>query len=391
MAGGELIKVTHLAPYARGRGGVETLLTLHAVTDLQRGLDSMQVGLFEKHRDPATRTYRPMEFGGWKTPGFMRRAMATTLATHPGSVTVWHMGWGLPWFADADASARRIVGLHADVGWFSPWLRQVSGLLDGIVVISNGAIADVRRLLPAFPVERIVNLALPISPPSVVDRRPDVGPTWVIGCSGRLERAQKRWDRLVPFVAELRRQGVKFRVEVMGAGRLRPWLERQFRGQDDVRFFDFAGKPEYWRRLETWDAAAFFSDLEGGPIVLIEAMAMGTLPIYPGIGGSLGDDYAPRVDARCHYPPGDPIAAARQLCALLRSAPTEVATLRARAQELARPHCNAGYEKAFAEFVQRIASLPRISAVPTGRVRRRWFDPIPLGLLTRLYPDSVWH
>jgi glycosyltransferase involved in cell wall biosynthesis len=381
------IPLWHIAPRARGIGGIETLLARHAAVDRAAGFDAWQVGLFDR-APAAEERFCPMAFGWRDTPSTMRRAMRQALAGQTERAVVWHNAWGLPWFSEFDRATRRVVVLHAHRSYFEQWLPSLRVFIDGIVAVSPAIVRDAAQLLPGWPEERIVFAPLPIEPMAGEETRARRDGVWVLGCAGRLARPQKRWDRLVPFVSELRRLGVRFRLEIIGDGPLRPWLEKQFAGDSAVTFLGFTEREEYWRRLRSWDAALFFSEVEGGPIVLLEAMAAGALPIYPAIGGSAGDDYAPRIDRNCYYPAGDASAAARGLESLLRLPESELTEKRAAARTIAQTHLGSGYEDAFANFVRRIVSLPRVSR---SEVRRsRWTDALPLGLITRAMPRELW-
>jgi glycosyltransferase involved in cell wall biosynthesis len=382
------IKLLHIAPRARGVGGIESLLARHAEWDGVAGFDAAQIGLFDR-RDRSAERFQAMAFGGGDTPRAMRRELHQAVRGYAGRVVVWHNAWGLPWFAELDGAARRIVCLHAHRSYFESWLPSVRRYIDGILAVSPGIARDAAELLPGWPAERLACLPLPIAPPEKLELTRPEREVWVIGCAGRLARPQKRWDRLVPCVAELRRLGLRFRLEIIGDGPLRPWLERRFRGDRAVSFLGFVDDAEYWRRMQSWDAALFFSEVEGGPIVLLEAMAAGVLPVYPAIGGSTGDDYAPQIDPRCYYAAGDPLAAARNLHALLALPRAELTAKRALARALAQPHTAGAYEARFAEFVPRIVALPRISEAGTAR-RRLWADTLPLGLITRVLPGHLW-
>ena len=382
------IKLLHIAPRARGIGGIESLLARHAKADAAAGFDAWQIGLFDRVRIPESRFWA-QAFGWRDSPRGMRSRMRETLSARAGSVVIWHNAWGLPWFADLDAAERRIVCLHAHRTYFERWLPLVRTQIDGILAVSPGIARDALTLLPGWPAERIASLTLPIVLPDSPGEVRLPRPTWVIGCAGRLARPQKRWDRLVPFVAELRRLSVPFRLEIIGDGPLRSWLEHQLRGQAEVTFLGFVDSNEYWRRMKSWDAVVFFSDVEGGPIVLLEAMAAGALPIYPSIGGSVGDEYAPRIDPRCYYAAGDPIEAARSLQALLALPAGELERKRGLAKALALPHARGDYEAQFAEAVRRFAALPRVSDSGSPR-RSSWMDILPLGLITRVFSQHLW-
>ncbi len=384
------LRLLHLAPHAHGYGGIETLLRRHAVADARFGFDSWQLGLFEKNQPLPGESYRPQRFGWRDTPRAMRRRIVTTFEERKGSVIAWHNGWGMPWFADVDRSVRRIVCLQAHPDYYLESFAAIQPWIDGAVVVSPQAAEEALARMPGFPVERMGTLSLPIECPLGAPRPSAVNDVLVIGCAGRLTRVQKRWDRLVPFVGELKRLGVRFRLEVIGAGPLGGWLRRQFRDEPAVQFLGYQENPVYWARMQTWDAAVFFSDIEGGPLVMLEAMAAGAVPFYPQIGGSLGDEYAPRIDPRCHYPGGRPELAARALRDVFAGPADIVATLRERGRALAAMHHGDAYEVAFAAFVRRIAALPRISRPPDGSRRPTWTDRLPLGLLTRAFPRALW-
>ncbi len=386
----ERLRLLHVCPWVRTIGGVETLLARHASADAASGFDAWQLALFDRSPARAGESYSTQAFSWRSTPRRMRQAISAALSARVGSVVLWHNAWGLPWFGDLDGSTRRIVCLWDSETHFGPWLSGLAGLVDGAVCISDEAARAVARLLPHLKPERIAVLPVPIAVPPGVTIARSRQSEWVIGCAGRLVRAQKRWDRLVPFVTELRRMGVQFRLEIVSDGPLRRWLERSFSGDRAIQFLGWLDRAEYWRRLQTWDAAVFFSDHEGGPIVMLEGMAAGALPFYPAIGGSLGDDYAPRIDPRCHYAAGDPVAAARAVRDVLSAAPEAVAELRRRAQALTRRHDGGNYDRIFADFIRRIAELPRLSTEPRGDRPARLADWLPLGLITRAVPGALW-
>lgn len=384
------VKVLHLSPWIKTIGGMETLLALHAMADRAGGLDAWQVSLFDRISPAPGEAYSTQHFFWGSTPRAMRRAMAPVFAQRKDSVVIWHSGWGIPWLADIDGSRRRIVSLHDNMIHYRSRLPYYAPMMDGIICPNESMARSVRQMMPELEAGRLTVAPVPIMPPRELSATRTVRGEWVIGCAGRVARPHKGMQRLVPFVAELRRLGVNCRVEIMGDGPLREWLERRLKHDPGVRFLGWQDVGSYWRRLENWDAVVCFSDHESGPITLIEAMAAGAIPIYPAIGGSLGDDYAPRVDPRCYYPPGDWAAAARAVQTMRGLPGTDVAALRQRARALVQPHCDAGaYTSKVAEFVRRISTLPRISPEPVRNRRPRLADWLPLGLLTRLLPESL--
>lgn len=211
-------KLLHVCPWIKTTGGVETLLARHAHADARLGFDDWQLGLFDRTPPKPGERYSTHRFGWKNTPRGMRRAIARSFEARAGSIVAWHNAWGLPWFADLDRSARRIACLQDSVTHFGPLLPGVAQWADGITCLSRSAAADILERLPGWPSERLVVLPLPLAPrgnPNL-DRRP--GRPVVVGAAGRLVRPQKRWDRLVPFVEELRRLGVDYRIEVTSGG-----------------------------------------------------------------------------------------------------------------------------------------------------------------------------
>jgi glycosyltransferase involved in cell wall biosynthesis len=381
------LRLLHIGPWVRTRGGVETLLARHARHDAGLGIDSSQLALFDRHT-VADERYDTLRIRWPHTPRGMRRDFAQKVRRHAGSVVLWHTGVGMFWLSDLDGSSRRIVALHDSAARYAPWFPALAGRVDGVLCLTESTAAAVRRARPELADGRVAVNPSPIATPDLsLPARTERGP-WVIGHVGRLEYGHKRADRLVPFWAEIRRRGLDCRLEILSDGSLRPWLERQFRGDPRVTFHGWEADEAYWRRLRSWDVVAMFSEHEGGPITLVEAMAAGVLPVYPAITGSVGDDYVPLLHAAAYYPSGDIPAAARAVEMLLALPAAERTALRRRAIELARPHAEGGYERAFADLVKRVVALPRISVPPDGSRPPRLIDRLPFGLLTRL-PESL--
>jgi glycosyltransferase involved in cell wall biosynthesis len=181
---------------------------------------------------------------------------------------------------------------------------------------------------------------------------------------------------------------VKFRFEVLGAGPDEPELRRQLAGQPEVSFPGWLRGADYWQRIASWDAAIWFSDWEGVPVALMDALSVGTVVFYPQLHRSLGDIYAPRLDPRCHYPAGDMAAAARAVAAVCGPGGSGLGPLREPARQLVAAHTPARYLGDFADFLGEVSRRERVS--------RHWTQPVdraahhlPLGLVTRLCPGLL--
>ena len=377
---GQPFPVVHVSPRVQARGGIETLLEHYRRLPLAQSF----VALFDR-RPPPREAYANLDIT-WRTPlWIMRRRFARVLASRAGSLVVYHNGWGLPLFHDLDGAARRVVFLHANPPFHAPDLPAMRGLLDGVGGITPPLRPQWERLLPEITPERGAILPIPIEPPDSPPPAPRPAGPLVLGYAGRVEFGQKRLDRLAPFLKALQALGVPFRFEVLGDGTKRGTLERLL-GRE-VRFHGWVPKEEFWRIMAGWDAIVFFSDFEGGPLAVLEAMSQGAIPFYPAIGGGWADLYAPQVDPRCHYPPGDLAALARAIQQVFALPAAQVAALRDRARELVRPHRDRSCETDYVTLLRSVMALPRLSQ--SRRRRPRLMDALPLGIVTRFAPWAL--
>lgn len=368
-------KVVHVSPRVQAHGGIEALHALHRTLPLTQAF----VALFD--RRPEERAgYFNLNFTWRTTLGEMRRKFAEALAPHAGSVVVYHNAWGLPLLCPGDGAARRIAFCHAMPAFHAPDLPAGAGLIDGLLGVTPALSEAWRKWLPGIEPQRTCILPLPVSPPGEGETRRLRGEI-VIGYAGRVVREHKRLDRLHDFLQALERTGVRHRFEVIGDGELRPELQRRLGAR--VRFHGWVPKDEFWRVLTKWDAVVFFTEVEGGPIAMLEGMAMGAIPFYPRIGGSVGDVYAPQVDPLCHYPPGDLIELAASVQRVFARTPEAIEAMRERARRLVAGHRPERYAESLIGHLQRIAALSRISRADGGASRGGWTDKLPLGFVTR--------
>ncbi len=371
--------VVHVSPRVQARGGIETLHTWH------RQLPGKQVFVALFDRGAATRPGYVNLDCTWRTPlAEMRRRFARALAPYAERLVIYHNGWGLPLLQDLDQAHRRAVMLHADPAYHAPDLAGLSTLIDGALVITPAVQSAVIAALPELAGGRANHYRVPIELPPTVTARA-ARPQLTLGYAGRIERVQKRLDRLPEFLRAMRATGMEFRFELIGDGAYRTKLEQALTSQ--AHFHGWVSRPEYWRIMASWDAVVFFSDHEGGPIALLEGMAAGALPFYPARGGSWGDVYAPRVDLRCHYPPGDMPALARAIQEIFQRPAGQLRNMRERSRALVQAHRPEQYLADCSEFTARTCAAARISRSPHRGLHLS--DVLPLGLVTRLAPGLL--
>jgi glycosyltransferase involved in cell wall biosynthesis len=102
------------------------------------------------------------------------------------------------------------------------------------------------------------------------------------GYVGRLVQSQKRVLDLIPLVAEMRRRGAACEFHVIGDGPERAQLEAGLAGLKaggGVKFWGWLSPAELRERLASLDALLLFSDCEGLPIALLEAMGHAVAPV----------------------------------------------------------------------------------------------------------------
>jgi glycosyltransferase involved in cell wall biosynthesis len=388
MRGVSNLRLRHGFTHFHGLGGVQSMLRLHHAGDAARGLDSTFCAYFEPV-NPGVERVHGLGLSGLSSIAGARRRFRERAGPGP-DVMAYHNLWGLAFFADLDRAGRRLGVLHSDFPGLARWLPGLRGLLDGVLCVSRPLLELVQRSLPELAGERTAWLPYPVARDRTeAPQPPPGGRPLVLGFAGRLSFAQKRVDRFPRLLRELTAAGVNFRFEVLGEGPQAGWLQRQLAGEPRVRFHGRLSGEAYWRVLRGWDVMVFASDYEGLPIALLEALAVGVVPVFPAI-GSGGDDYARGVRPDLLYPAGDTAAAAAVIRRLATAPAGEWAGLRRRANELAAPHLGEGYLETFARQVRTLAALPGIARATFPPVRGQFHLRVPFGLLRRVWPGGLW-
>jgi glycosyltransferase involved in cell wall biosynthesis len=99
---------------------------------------------------------------------------------------------------------------------------------------------------------------------------------------GRLVQAQKRVLDLPPVMGELSKRKVPFRMHLIGSGEDEPRLRAdlvRLGVSDLVEWWGWLTPAEVSRRLKHLDALVLPSEFEGLPLVLLEAMGHGVVPV----------------------------------------------------------------------------------------------------------------
>jgi glycosyltransferase involved in cell wall biosynthesis len=362
------LRVAHFNTQFAGLGGVEAILRGHHERDAEVGVDSRFFVFWEPQHPEWVRAH----FLNLSETVSVRDARTRMVAAFPEfspDVAVYHTIWGWPFFGPVDRAARRVLYLHADSPGIDRHLATRVWWADGIVSVNERLIERVRTHRPGLPEERILRVAASVDAPEMRPRGPrEPGRPLVLGFSGRIVREQKRVDRFPDLVRELDRRGIAYRIEFLGDGPERSWLEEQLPDRNRFVFHGRKSGADYWRILETWDAIVFTSDYEGTPLSLLEAMAVGVLPVHPAI-QSGGDRYAAMVDRRLVYPLGDVAAPADAVVLVDRLRRDEADAWRKAGRAAIAGHLGPGYRVQLAEFLCRLRDQPPLERRPMPRWR----------------------
>lgn len=358
------LRVLHFCTQFAGLGGIESVVRDHHDHDPERGIDS-RFCVFWETDQPGWPRARFLGFRDDLRIRAARRRVSEAIDGFRPDLVVWHTVWGWPYFDDLPGDGPpRILYLHSDTPGLQSQLESRAWWADGFACVNDRLVERVHTARPGIPGERILRVRYPVDPcgPLPPSDRP-AGVPLVIGYCGRIDLEQKRVDRIPELVRRLEASGIDFRMEFLGDGPRRTWLEEQL---PDRRRFLFHGRKsgaEYWRILGGWDVLYFVSDYEGTPIALLEAMTAGVVPMHPAIGCG-GDQYAAMVDPACVYPAEDLEALARQMACLAASSSGRMGLLRSKAREVVAPHAASRYRGTLSEFQGLMARSQRLRNRP---------------------------
>ena len=109
-----------------------------------------------------------------------------------------------------------------------------------------------------------------------------------IGMASRLEKVQKRIDRLPELLLMLENRKVRYVLEIAGSGSLMPYLSDFIKANDLQDRVFMRGQLDQKQMKDFWkdkDVFLNFSDYEGCSLAMLEAMAYGCVPIVTAVSG----------------------------------------------------------------------------------------------------------
>jgi glycosyltransferase involved in cell wall biosynthesis len=153
------------------------------------------------------------------------------------------------------------------------------------IAVSDAIGREVARFLPEHLIARVPSgIPFGSAEGTVEAEFAFPGGTRVVASMGRLSR-EKRFDRLIDAIGEVRRRFPEARLLLIGEGPERPVLEKRAaeRAPGGVIFTGF--RSDSTRLVARAELFVLSSEREGLPISLLEAMALGVPVVAPAVGG----------------------------------------------------------------------------------------------------------
>ena len=355
--------VLHLFHQYHSLGGVESVLRLHREHDPAIGVQSDLIIFLDEPSASADRLHcLGIQFDD--SIAAVGRKLRTVAQKMPARMAIYHLGWNFAFFCPNDHAHRRILIIHGHSPGLSRFLKRNSHFLDGILCVNQQIRSMAEETVPKSFRDRIGVVGYPICPPDQTRPTEQLSRPVRLGFIGRLQVEQKRIDRIPPFCAFLEELAVHYSLEILGSGVHAHLLEEK-RDRHNFVFYGTLRGADYWRKVKELDCLVFFSDFEGTPIAMLEALSQGVIPIFPAINCG-AESYVSQVADFLLYLPGDMKAAAAIVQRITQLPPDEILAMRQRCRESVQSHSLANYLQQTFDFAQRIWNLPRISRVSSS-------------------------
>lgn len=183
--------------------------------------------------------------------------------------------------------------LHSDEPCYYESLKEVQAYWTGVIAVSEHIAATATAQVPQLG-KRLtrINYGIATSQEAAAPRNlASFGPLRVI-YSGRLQNYQKRVFDLAKVIQTVHRQRLSVRFSILGDGDHRAELERSLAdAQADgyVRILGQLPAEEARAQFREHDVIILTSEFEGLPLVLLEAMAEGCVPVVTRIPSGINE------------------------------------------------------------------------------------------------------
>jgi glycosyltransferase involved in cell wall biosynthesis len=167
-------------------------------------------------------------------------------------------------------------------------VRANSDFAAGVGCVSDGCLQKARKEIPELG-EHVFRVYYPVPCPSVQPAGvADVGRI-KLAYLGMVRHREKRALDLIPLVRELLARKVDFELTIIGDGTERRQLEEGLLAipgaGERVRFLGMLPNAEALKVLSQQHVLLLVSEVEGQPIAMLEAMALGVIPVVSDLAG----------------------------------------------------------------------------------------------------------
>lgn len=194
---------------------------------------------------------------------------------------VFHNFAGMAMLSGSIPHDRRCLFLHTNSDDIFALLPKRLPYLDSILVCGNELEKELHERFPDMRVP-VTAVETPLGDCFFEPHTRVKGDGVLVGYSGRLEIEQKQVMRLVDLCRHLTALGVDFHLEIAGSGSAEEDLRRQL-PRDRCQFIGVLDAGKLSEAYTKWDFLICSSDYETGPLVAMEAMATGAIPMMPDI------------------------------------------------------------------------------------------------------------
>jgi glycosyltransferase involved in cell wall biosynthesis len=158
------------------------------------------------------------------------------------------------------------------------WLPVYADVLDGVVVVNSHLLQDIHRIVPQT---KSGYLAHGIRTPDELPRSSNPSGPLKLIYFGRLDAC--KGTRLFPeIIAALRKRQVPFQWRMHGSGPDEDWLRSRLTAEiaaGEVVLSSKVPQRELYSLVRQNDIFIMASEMEGGPLTLLEAMSLGLVPV----------------------------------------------------------------------------------------------------------------
>ena len=168
-------------------------------------------------------------------------------------------------------------------------VRSNSDFASAVGAVSEGCVQRARREIPELE-GRVYRVYYPVPCPSTPPAKKDAGEGPIrLAYLGIVRHHEKRALDFIPLVSELLARKVDFELTIIGDGSERQQLQRALFAMPGaaprVRFLGMLANPEALEVLSHQHVLLLVSEVEGQPIAMLEAMALGVVPVVSDLAG----------------------------------------------------------------------------------------------------------